>query len=64
MSTPTTERLLTISEVADYLNVSTSTVRYWRKIGTEPKVTLINGRLRWRMADVEAWIEKQQEDEP
>lgn len=58
------QELLTLSELAEYLKVSTYTVRVWRKKGIGPTASLVNGRLRWRLADVDAWVEREAQPEP
>lgn len=59
------DRLLTGAEVAERLRRPLSTVRYWRYVGHGPKGANIGGRVLYRESDVEAWIERQfEEDNP
>lgn len=51
-------RLWKITEVADYLGVSVDTMRYWRAIGEGPICCRIGKHLRYRVADVLAWVEE------
>ena len=52
------ERLLTVQELADRMQVPVSTVYQWRKHGTGPKAYRIGKYLRFRVSDVERWIER------
>jgi len=48
---------LTDVQVADYLNVSVSTVRRWRLIGGGPRWVRIGGSsIRYPIADLEAYL--------
>ncbi len=55
------ERLLSTEEVADMLGVPVSTVYWWRTRGEGPKGARIGRFVRFRPADVEAWIAQQVE---
>jgi excisionase family DNA binding protein len=50
-------RLLTVTEVADWLGVSTKTVVRWTRNGKLPFVKLPGGRLRYDPAEIQMWIE-------
>jgi len=50
------EPLLNVRGMARLLNVSTKTVRSWRAAKTLPEPLVLGGVLRWRRADVEAWL--------
>ncbi|WP_440312737.1 helix-turn-helix transcriptional regulator [Leucobacter chromiireducens] len=53
-------QLLTIDELAELLQVSTSTIYSHRSLGLPlPPAAKICGRLRWRLSDVEAFIANQ-----
>jgi excisionase family DNA binding protein len=54
---PHTEPLLTTGEAADLFQVSDETVRRWAEDGRLPAITLPSGRLRFRRADVLAFLE-------
>ncbi len=48
---------LTDVQVAEYLNVSVSTVRRWRLIGGGPRWVRIGGSsIRYPVADLEAYV--------
>lgn len=53
------EPLLTLQEVSDILRVPVATLRYWRHVGTGPKSFRIGQHVRFRRADVNAWVEQQ-----
>ena len=46
-----------VAEVAAYLDVSESTVYWWRKRGTGPKGIRVGRYVRYWSADVEAWCD-------
>jgi excisionase family DNA binding protein len=50
------ERLLTTREVGGRLGVSTETVLRWVRRGELPAFRLPSGALRFREADLEAWL--------
>jgi excisionase family DNA binding protein len=52
-----TARLLTAREVADLLSVSTETTLRWTRTGKLVGYRLPGGQLRYRLADVEAWLD-------
>ena len=47
---------LTDIQVAEYLNVSVSTVRRWRLLGGGPKWIRISGCIRYPKADLDAYL--------
>jgi excisionase family DNA binding protein len=53
-----TERLLTAREVGDVLGFSSATIVDWFEAGKLPGFR-IGGRLRFRLSEVEAWLEAQ-----
>jgi predicted DNA-binding transcriptional regulator AlpA len=46
-------------DLAEKLNRSLSTLRYWRHIGDGPKSFKLGGRVVYKVEDVERWIEEQ-----
>ncbi len=50
-------KLLTVAELADHLRVSRKTIYNWRALGRGPAPTYLGRLLRFRMADVEAFID-------
>ena len=55
----TFESLLGEREVAQCLAVSVATVRRWRLLGNGPKFLKIIGSVRYRAADVKAFLDMQ-----
>jgi excisionase family DNA binding protein len=51
-------RLWTPEELADYLGVTLHCVYAWSSKGGGPKVLRVGARLRYRPADVEAWLDR------
>jgi excisionase family DNA binding protein len=50
------ERLLTARELADYLGFAPDTIVDWAEAGVLPAFK-IGGRLRFRLSEVEGWLE-------
>jgi excisionase family DNA binding protein len=48
--------LMTVEEVAAYLRVPVGTLYQWHYLGTGPACAKIGRHLRYRRADVEAWV--------
>lgn len=53
----TLDRLLTVEELADYLEVPVATVYAWRYRRQGPPGFRVGRHLRFRQGDVERWIE-------
>jgi len=51
------QKLLTVVELAQYLDVPVQTVYAWNTRGTGPKRVKIGKHVRYRPADVERWLE-------
>lgn len=51
--------LLTAAELAAKLHKTTASLAQWRYKGVGPKFIKIGGGVRYRVADVEAWLEDQ-----
>lgn len=49
-------RLLTIEEVAEYLQVPVQTLYHWRYKRTGPKGVRVGRFVRYHRADVDAWL--------
>jgi excisionase family DNA binding protein len=58
------EPLMTVPDVAEYLNVPVSAVWRFRREGRGPKATKVGRAIRFRPADVDAWLEACQRDHP
>lgn len=56
--------LIGVEEVASMIGVSASTVRWWRQTGKGPRSARIGKHVRYRRADIEAWLDSQFESEP
>jgi predicted DNA-binding transcriptional regulator AlpA len=56
------EPLIDVNELATWLAISPNTLRKWIHKGPEarlmPRMLRINGQLRFRPADVRAWLEE------
>ena len=53
------ERMMTVGEIAIYLNVEDRTITRWGREGTAgfpPPLKLNNKTVRWRESDVEKWM--------
>ncbi len=53
------QKLLTVEEIADYLQVRPSTIYQWTHQGFIPHVKLGN-RVRFRLSQVDRWIERRE----
>ena len=51
-----TEELMTEKEVAQFLKVSVNTLRNYRSLGIGPLFVKLGRSVRYRMADVLAWV--------
>jgi excisionase family DNA binding protein len=51
------DRLLTVQDLADYLDVPVATIYGWRYRRQGPPGFRIGRHLRFRWSDVERWIE-------
>lgn len=54
-----THQIMTMAEVAEITRIPVNTLRFYRHKGTGPKSGKIGGRIMYRRADVDAWIEEQ-----
>jgi excisionase family DNA binding protein len=51
------EALMSPEQVAEYLGVSLQTVYKWRHLGTGPAGFRLGRHARYRLADVDSWLE-------
>lgn len=51
--------LLNENKTAEFLGLSTATLRKWRWEGKEPRFIKLGRRVVYRMSDIEAYLEKQ-----
>ena len=49
--------LLTEAQVADYLSLSMRTLQAWRVRGSGPKFCRLGRAVRYRLADLAAWLD-------
>ena len=52
------DRVLTLQEVAQLLDVSDNTIYYWRYQRTGPKGHKVGKRVRYRLSDVLTWMDE------
>jgi len=50
------EKLLTPTQVAEWLQIDVATLKLWRHKQTGPQFVRVGGSIRYRQADVEAFI--------
>ena len=50
------DRLLSVEELADYLEVPVKTIYTWRHRNTGPKGFRVGKHLRFRWRDVQTWV--------
>lgn len=51
---------MTTKEVSNELGIPVGTLRYYRSVGCGPVSFRLAGRVRYRRADVVAWVEEQE----
>lgn len=51
--------IMTIEEAAELLRTPVSTLRYWRHMNRGPRAARIGGRIMYRQADLEQWLNEQ-----
>jgi excisionase family DNA binding protein len=56
------DRLLTVEELADYLAVPAGTIYTWRYRREGPPGFRVGKYVRYRMSDVQEWIQRQLQD--
>lgn len=54
------EKLLTIKELAEILNVTPQTVYLWTTGGKGPKALRVGRSIRFRRSDVNAWLDSRE----
>ena len=58
------EPMLSIDELADYLGKPVRTIYDWRLSGRGPRAVRVGRSLRYRVCDVQAWLDAQLERVP
>jgi excisionase family DNA binding protein len=53
--------LVTITELAEYLGVPVKTIYEWRQTGRGPVGIRIGRHLKFRLTDVQTWVEGQRD---
>lgn len=62
--TDTSSRLMSIDELSTYLGVPVTTLYRWRHYGDGPRGIKVGRHVRYRVADVEAWLDANADPEP
>lgn len=62
VSSGTLPELLTVAELADYLDRPVSTIHYWRGKGLGPPALKVGKQLRFRAADVARWLDERRQE--
>jgi excisionase family DNA binding protein len=57
------DRLLSVEELADYLEVPVKTIYTWRHRNTGPKGFRVGKHVRFRWHDVQTWVAQRIADE-
>jgi excisionase family DNA binding protein len=55
---------MTIDDLSTYLSVPVATLYAWRRRREGPKASKVGKHLRWRRADVDAWLDARADVEP
>jgi len=63
MPKTTQEKLLSLPDLADYLGVPVRTLYSWRTRREGPRAIKVGRALRFRLADVDRWIEEHADPE-
>ncbi|MFG1886462.1 helix-turn-helix transcriptional regulator [Micromonospora sp. NPDC049051] len=56
MTTPTTERLWSVTDVSTFLGIPVGTLYQWRHRRIGPRASRVGRHLRYDPADVRAWF--------
>jgi excisionase family DNA binding protein len=59
MAITSTRPLASAHEVGDYLQVPAHTLAQWRHRGIGPRYHRVGKHVRYRWADVDAWVDEQ-----
>jgi excisionase family DNA binding protein len=58
------DEFLSVSQLAEWLGVSKATIYNWRYLGQGPRAVLVGSAVRYRVSDVEEWLEAQADPQP
>jgi excisionase family DNA binding protein len=61
-ASPGSDRLLSVAELADYLEVPVKTIYTWRHHNTGPRGFRVGKHLRFRWRDVQTWVAQRLEE--
>ena len=56
------DSLLTLDDLAEYLDIPKRTIYAWRYRGVGPVGFKIGGHVRYRKSDVEEWLNEQRDE--
>lgn len=54
-----TERMISPTDLAQLLQIPVQTIYRWRYRGEGPRAYRIGRHVRYRMSDIEAWLDRQ-----
>jgi len=60
----TAVKLVSTADLGEYLGVPVHTIYSWRATGKGPRAYRVGKHLRYRLADVDAWLERQADPTP
>lgn len=60
----TTDTLMSTEDLARYLGIPINTLYQWRHKGEGPRAIRVGRHLRFRRADVDAWLEENADPSP
>jgi excisionase family DNA binding protein len=58
------ERLMSAPEIAEYLGIPLATIYQWRSRQSGPRGIKVGKHVRYRRADVEAWLDRHYDRTP
>ena len=58
------DRLMSVEELSEFLGIPVNTVYAWSSRRTGPKGYRVGRYLRFKRADVDAWLREQQDPTP
>lgn len=62
MSDKIKDKLLSTKELAEYLGISEWTIAHYRTYGTGPEYLKLGNYVRYKVSDIEAWLEKKKRE--
>lgn len=58
-----TQQFMTVEELAGYLGIAKGTIYSWRHVHFGPPSYKFGGVIKYKLADVDAWIDSNREGE-